>query len=328
MKRVGVLVLVLVALFSCKSEAPRPTPAAVPASVTVQPSVALPVPAEAAAADARWTRPFVYRIGGAKPSWLFGTIHVSAPALARLPPSLDEAIEQAEAVNTEVPMDAAMGAEFVAGARLHGGKTLSNVLPAPLLARAKGAFAERGLDLAPFAASKPWFLAVEISLLDHLLELKEPLDARIYQRAQAAGKEVGGLETVQEQIDVFDVLSEAEQIRMVEEALDQRDKAQKEGRDPLRDLLVAYVAGDEQGLETALDRDYDPKDPLDVKMRARLLTDRNVHMSARIAERVRRTPARSWLFAVGCAHLLGADGVVAKLRAAGLTVERVDPPLP
>jgi len=326
MQRFVVVLAVLVALVSCKKDSPKPTPA-VPASVAALPKDTLP-PVPADAAETRWARPFVYRIVGAKPSWLFGTIHVSEPALATFPPSLDAAIEQAEVVNTEVPMDPSMGSEFIAGARLGGGKTLDNVLPPPLFARARGAFAEKSLDLAPFLHSKPWFLAVEVSLLDHLLELQQPIDARIYQRAQAARKEVGGLETVKEQIDVFDGLSEGEQVSMVEEALDQRDKARKDGRDPLHELLVAYLAGDEGGLEKALDRDYDPKNPLDVKMRARLLTDRNAHMAERIAERTRRTPARSWLFAVGSAHLLGTDGVVAKLRAAGLTVERVDPPSP
>ena len=175
---------------------------------------------------------------------------------------------------------------------------------------------------------KPWFLAIEVSFIDHLAELKRPVDERIYQRAQVAGKEVGGLETVKEQLDVFDGLSDSEQVSMVEEALDQRDKAKKDGRDPLHDLLAAYLTGDEGELERTLDRDYDPKNPLDVKMRARLLTDRNVHMAERIVERTRRSPAKSWLFAVGSAHLLGTDGVVAKLRAAGLTVERVDAPSP
>ena len=324
-----VLLAVLVALVSCKGDAPKPAPAP-PISVAAQPSIRLPPVGDVSTAPglARWTRPFVYRIVGAKSSWLFGTIHVSEPALATFPPSLDLTIEQADAINTEVPMDASMGREFFSGAKLPGGKTLDKVLPAPLFARAQGAFAEARIDLTPFLPSKPWFLAVEVSLIDHLAELKDPMDARIYQRAEGARKEVGGLETVKEQVDVFDGLTDDEQVRMVAEALDQRDKAKKEGRDPLHELVMAYLAGDEDGLERALDRDYDPNDPLDVKMRARLLTDRNVHMAARITERVRRVPAKSWLFAVGSAHLVGADGLVAKLRAAGLQVVRVDPASP
>ena len=327
-KRFVVVLAVFVALASCKKDSPKPAPA-VPASLAALPAVALP-PAldDAAAPHGAWTHPFVYRIGGTKPSWLFGTIHVSEPAFATFPHSLDAAIDQADVVNTEVPMDPAMGSEFIAGAKLSGGKTLNDVLPAPVFARAKGAFAEKGLDLTPFLHVKPWFLAIEVSMIDHLSELKLPIDERIYRRAEVAGKAVGGLETLREQIDVFDGLTDAEQVSMVEETLDTRDKAKKDGRDPLHELLDAYLAGDEGGLERALDRDYDPKNPLDVKMRTRLLTDRNVHMAERIVEKTRRSPARSWLFAVGSAHLLGTDGVVAKLRAAGLTVDRVDPPSP
>ena len=326
MKRFVVLLAVLVALASCKSDASKPGPV-VPASVAAVPKLEFP-PVPDAGAEARWTRPFVYRIDGAKPSWLFGTIHVSDPALAKFPPSLEQALAAADVVDTEVPMDASMGREFASGAKLSGGKTLDKIVPAPLVTRAKGAFADAELVFTPFLQCKPWFLAVEISLIDHLAQLQDPIDARIYRRAQGSGKEVGGLETVKEQLDVFDGLTDTEQVGMLAETLDQRDKARKEGRDPLHELLVAYVAGDEDGLEKALDRDYDPKDPLDVKMRARLLTDRNVHMAERITDRVHRTPARSWLFAVGSAHLLGTDGVVAKLRAAGLGVVRVDPASP
>ena len=55
----------------------------------------------------------------------------------------------------------------------------------------------------------------------------------------------------------------------------------------------------------------------------RLITDRNKVMTDRIAAKLKASPNKTYLFAVGSAHLLGDDGIVAQLKKKGLTVERV-----
>jgi uncharacterized protein YbaP (TraB family) len=59
------------------------------------------VPA-AAAAPAPWTRPFLWRIEGAAPSYLFGTMHLPDERAAHFPPSVAQALESSQAVVLEI----------------------------------------------------------------------------------------------------------------------------------------------------------------------------------------------------------------------------------
>ena len=59
-------------------------------------------------------------------------------------------------------------------------------------------------------------VASQLQSLDYAMDLqmgKKALDAVVYDRAKNAGKEVGGLETVQEQVGVFNSLTEEEQAK-------------------------------------------------------------------------------------------------------------------
>jgi uncharacterized protein YbaP (TraB family) len=100
----------------------------------------------------------------------------------------------------------------------------------------------------------------------------------------------------------------------------------KDGKDPVGNLMNLYIAGSEAPLLSELNSGFDLSRPLDKKLLKRLITDRNVRMSDRIAALVKGHPTRAYFFAVGAAHLLGDDGVVAQLRKKGMTIERVTGP--
>jgi uncharacterized protein len=281
--------------------------------------------ADTNAASAAWTRPFLYVIDGPKKSYVFGTIHVGDPRLASYPPALKDALANANVVNTEIPLDVAVQMRFSQATLLPDNKTIADEVPKATLDRTRLAFATKGLPFKPFEHMRPWFVAMQVALLDHIFDTGKPLDARIYNEAQKEKKEVGGLETVEEQVAIFDALTPAEQVEMLEAALDGRDKATKEKKDPIKDLLESYIQGDDKVLQAALDKETDSQKPLDVKMKKRMITDRNVTMTDRIAERVRAAPDKSFFFAVGSAHVIGPDGIVEKLKAKGFTVSRAVP---
>src|SRR5207342_2533776 len=101
-----------------------------------------------------------------------------------------------------------------------------------------------GADLmaASLARLRPWAATSQIALLEFLPDLKagrHPLDATLYDIAAKAGKEVGGLETVDEQIAIFDAFSTQEQVRMLASALDGLDKARSAGTNSYARQMVA-----------------------------------------------------------------------------------------
>jgi uncharacterized protein YbaP (TraB family) len=333
MKKVGFgfLLLWLGLAGGCRSEkhesaALKSAPSALPSAA---PPAALPsASAPAAAVAPEWKRPLLFRVGQAPRAWyVFGTIHVPDARLDAFPPELEAALSESDAVFTEIPMDDAAQVALAPRLMLPEGQSLSALVPPKLYQRVSDAFATHGIPMAPFDHMKPWAVSVQVAVLDKLfvLAIKKPLDAVLYQRAQAAGKTVGGLETPEEQLGLFDELTPKEQVELLRQAVDFRDKVRAEKRDALGELLDAYVAGKDGELLRLVKEDYDPKDPLSVKLMKRVFSDRNRSLTERMLARVRATPDQVQFFAVGSGHLVGDDGIVERLRKQGLTPARVVP---
>jgi uncharacterized protein YbaP (TraB family) len=276
-------------------------------------------------------KPLLYRvtIAGAKPSYLFGTIHIPDPRIALFPASLDKAIAAADEIVNEMPLDDASQAHMAGAVKMPAGKKLSTSIPPALYARLKQVFASKGLPDAVMIAMdgfKVWAVAVQVTMLDHMREMMtggKAIDMVLHDRGVAGHKRTTGLETEAEQLAVFDGLTNDEQARMLEQVLDERDKDLKEGKDPIAVLMSLYIAGEEAPLLAELNGGFDLKRPLDQKLMKRLITDRNKIMAQRTDARIKAHPTQSYFIAVGAAHLLGDDGVIAQLKKKGYAVERV-----
>ena len=173
---------------------------------------------------------------------------------------------------------------------------------------------------------KIWGLAVTIALIEE--QLKNPgalaLDAVLYTTAQGAGKEVGGIETVEEQMRLFEQFNKDEQIAMLKSTLDGMDKARKEGRNPVDEMRKAYLSGDLAKLDKSLNEWMTGLDPkLIARFMEVLLTRRNRVMAERIGEKLKSAPAKSQFFAIGAGHLMGEEGLLKLLEKRGLKLTRV-----
>jgi uncharacterized protein YbaP (TraB family) len=328
----GFLLLVVGLAGGCRNEkhenraAQSAATAVLPAPVSSAPIPSATVPSPQAAPE--WRRPFLFRVTAAKKPWyVFGTIHVPDARFDTFPPELEAALRESESVYTEIPMDDATQLALAPRLMLPEGQSLSTVIPPKLHQRVSAAFASHGIPMAPFERMKPWAVSVQVAVLDKLFVLatKKPLDAVVYQRAQASGKTVGGLETPEEQLAVFETLKPKEQTLLLEQAVDFRDQAHAAKRDPLAELLEAYIAGKDEELLRLLKEDYDPKDPLSAKLMKRVFTDRNRTLFERMLARVKASPDKVLFFAVGAGHLVGDDGVVERLRKQGMAPARLVP---
>ncbi|HET6406373.1 MAG TPA: TraB/GumN family protein, partial [Chthoniobacteraceae bacterium] len=210
---------------------------------------------------------------------------------------------------------------------LMGMESLSDVLPKDLYERSE-AEVQRinpALNLKPFEKMKIWGLAMTIAMLEEQLKNPGgmPLDMVLFMKAKDAGKEVGGIETFEEQTGVFDAFSKEEQIAMLRATLDDMDRARKEGKSPLDELRTAYLSGDLQVLDRTMN---EWMTGLDQKLLARfmdsLLTRRNHIMADRISAKLKATPEKSFFFAVGAGHLPGEEGILKLLEKQGLKLTR------
>src|SRR5262249_38088874 len=97
------------------------------------------------------------------------------------------------------------------------------------------------------AAMKPWAVMSQIELLEFLPDVnagRQPLDSTLYGIASKAGKELGALETVEEQIGVFESFTNDEQVKMLVETLDEYEKPHTDGLSSTQELVRLYLEGD------------------------------------------------------------------------------------
>ena len=287
-----------------------------------------PVPRRAgspgAAAQAEPPRPLLWRVDdGDNTVYLLGSFHALKPGDYPVAPAVDAAFADAERVAFELSPQEMESPELpglmLAAATLPAGKDLRSVLPAATYAKLEGYAATRGLPLANLANIEPWFVALLVSLGEMQrvgLDPAQGLDRQLGARAAAAGKPTSGLETAAEQIAALDSMDLAAQQQMLEEALTGVDGFKVE----MDSLHALWRQGDEKGLYVRMGADLRDRYP---KLYARINTARNDAWLPKVRALLDGEREDDALVVVGALHLLGDDGLVAKLRKAGYEVERV-----
>jgi uncharacterized protein YbaP (TraB family) len=134
----------------------------------------------------------------------------------------------------------------------------------------------------------------------------------LVEMAKAKQMEVIGLETVAEQLGIFDKIPCEKQGRLLSDMVAKRGEAQQE----FRALLQLYQAQDVEGLlKMSMDSKFGMEEYEDM-----LLTSRNKRWIPLIAQQAASKPT---FFAVGAAHLGGKSGVLELLRQQGYQVKPV-----
>jgi uncharacterized protein len=197
------------------------------------------------------------------------------------------------------------------------GRDLSAVLGPALFQKLAALAPSLGLPPDLLRALKPWAMALLLMLPQQ--EGDTVLDDRLYRMALEQKKGVHQLETVDEQLDTFDELSESDQIELVRQALENRERLPE----LVSRMVDAYVARDLGALYRLAD-DGETQDAamrrLDRALMQRLLDDRNVRMADRADALLRAGGA---FVAVGALHLYGERGLLALLAQRGYRVTRV-----
>ena len=134
--------------------------------------------------------------------------------------------------------------------------------------------------------------------------------------ATRRGKPTYGLETMQEQIAVFNSMSLDDQIVLLRDTVQNYHLAHS----AMEDLTQAYLKRDLKAL-LALSEKFKPQDARVYNaMMDRLLTQRNINMAERMQTRLKEGNA---FVAVGALHLPGDSGLLRLLANSGYRITRV-----
>ncbi|NEV63571.1 TraB/GumN family protein [Thiorhodococcus minor] len=249
------------------------------------------------------------------PSYLFGTIHSEDPRVTELPPQVEGAFDACPGFALEVVPDASAIIKAMMTMTYTDGRQLRDVLSLDLYAEVKKALAELGMGEEAFKDFKPWAVMTQLSTPPG--KTGNFLDMRLYRGAVAEHKRIAGLETMEEQLAIFDRLEEADQIALLEETLEARGELPK----MFEQLTLAYLQRDLARLQWLSDAYLEESEPrLAELFRTRVVDARNLRMASRMASLL---DEGGWFIAIGALHLTGDTGVVGLLRDMGYSVDRL-----
>src|SRR6185295_14694603 len=166
---------------------------------------------------------------------------------------------------------------------------------------------------------RPWLAGVTLSeqmISKAGYDVNSGVERKLEPDAKSAGKEIRKLETVTEQLRVFADLPEAVQVNFLMEGV----KEIKDESATLDEMVKAWAAGDTATLDKIMIQDDLEQTP---EVYQALLVNRNKHWVVALDQLIKSEPG-TFFVAVGAAHLIGKDSVVAGLGPLGYKPERVE----
>ena len=262
-----------------------------------------------------------------KPSYLFGTYHLASLGIKDSIAALPQAQQDVQQVYGEVVMADMMKPETLMQMQqqmmLPADTTLKSLFTPEQYELLGNAVKENlQVDIAMLERVKPAALMQQLTVMFYLKHTpgynpQEQLDSYFQQEATKAGKKVGGLETVQSQMDILFNKPLRRQAEDLYCFLSNPAKAERQAKE----VIAAYAA---QDLDTVLrlmeEKEGTKCDPTPEEM-AQLLYDRNHNWVGQMPDIMQAAPT---LFVVGAGHLPGEQGLIKLLQGKGYTVE----PLP
>ena len=274
------------------------------------------------AQDATQPKPFLWTVTTAtNVVYLLGSLHVLKPDDYPLHPAIEQAYTTSHTVVLEVDPDTMDTPEaqrtVLATALYPEGETLEQHLSSEAYALLKTKVAEIGMPLGMFRRYKPWFCAVTLTALTLQKLGFDPahgIDRYFFDKAKKDRKTVLPLETFEDQIRLFSVMTGKNQEAFLQQALHELDIVGS----MTAELLQTWKTGDAVTLDSILTSSFADYPEL----YQRLLVQRNKAWLQTIKPLLQQK--KNVLIVVGAGHLGGSQGLVALLRQHGYTVEQHD----
>jgi uncharacterized protein YbaP (TraB family) len=252
--------------------------------------------------------------------YLVGSVHLLTKDFYPLNPALEKAYKDSNLLVEEVDI-AEMTAPGTQMTTLMRGMQpsstpLEKVLSTSTMAALTKKAGDVGLPLEALKQFKPWMIALTLEAMEWQkagFDQELGLDKHFYNQAQADGKPVQGLETIEYQISRFDEMPMDLQDHLLAETLKSIDTEQAS----MSRMIEAWRSGDGPTLERIVLKDLQQEPQL----YQRLLVDRNKNWLPKLDALFARSGHA--LVVVGAAHLVGPDGLLAMFKAKGYRVEQL-----
>ncbi len=263
--------------------------------------------------------------GLARPSYIIGTYHFAPASMIDKIPGMAQAFEGCDIVLGEIDNEEITGTkaqmEMAQAMMAPLDSTLDKLFSPEDYAIVEKVFNKyfggMGVTLSQMKMLKPSAISVQMQAMQAMkyfsnFDPKDLIDMAVQNRANEMGRPSGGLETVDEQIDLLFNTPLTEQAEGLLEACKKDDLFVVQSSA----LVEAYMAQDLAKIEEVMNNPEIGGD--DPEAMDALIYDRNRNWVDKL---VKIMPERAALICVGAGHLPGDQGLLQLLRDRGYTVE-------
>ena len=247
------------------------------------------------------------------PSYLFGTIHITCDAT--LDDTITKALDETSQTILEIDMDdPSLQQKMMGGMYMKEGKTLKDYVSDEEFQAIDSLFIKNmGMSIKSMQNVKPLFLIT--MLFPRMIDCPmQSFELELMKVAKAQNEDIQGLETVEDQLQLFEDIPYKEQVadllRMAKDNM-AHDKAM------FAKMLQFYK---EENITAILDMVNEDKRSSMYKYQDKLIFERNKNWISKIESYSKSKPT---FFGVGAGHLGGEQGVIALLRKEGYTLTPV-----
>ena len=254
-------------------------------------------------------------------SYLYGTIHIIDAESFFWPANTMESFNKSDKVVFEIDLDEMSDMGNIMGmmskVMMKDGMTLKKLLSDEDYAIVNDHFKDLGLPMFMLEKMKPMFLTIFAdgdmdfaSMQDPSQSTTKSYEMEFYELANNTEKEVFGLETMDDQISLFDKIPYEDQAQMLVEGIKASSETPEGEESELEMITRMYLEQDITSMVSSIeDEDSDLAGFEDL-----LLNDRNQKWIPLMSSYMKESPT---FFAVGAGHLAGQEGVINLLRSVG-----------
>jgi len=259
--------------------------------------------------------------GGEVRGYLFGTVHLCNAHCYPLPEQVNRAFSASSRVAFELDVsDPAVLAAISAAGVLPEGEQLSQRLPHAVYRELSDVAERMGMPSRLLQSMQPWFASnwlLSVAANEAGFTTDHGVDLVLQGRAQAAGKALTSLETVERQVSALSAGGDAVQQEALVQMLTLVQQRQLSAY--LSRMVNAWARGDDDGLMALMFEGMraEAVEPL----MNELINARNVEMTARIHALL--DDPEPLFVAVGGGHLVGETGIPTQLARLGWRVSKV-----
>ena len=260
-----------------------------------------------------YSRGVLWRIESLKGrvNYVFGTIHLADARVTELPKVTTDALLSSQRFVMEVVLDFdAIGAMSEAMV-FRGNEDLKDTLDPALYTRTVQLLGRHGMSASAVRHLKPWAAYTTLSVPSS--QTGTPLDLVLANMAASNSIEIFGLESIEEQIALFDTMTIAQQVELLTQVVCHYDDVQAE----IEQIVEHYV---DQDIDAMMRLSERHSSVLNDRLMDAVLWQRNRLMVERMQSHL--LGGRSFI-AAGALHLPGRGGVLDLLAKRGYIVTPV-----